>query len=279
MAAPTEATIIAYPGADGAPTNNTDPACGAIDTGSPISDNSLNLIISFPEFSLVEETYFGGRYFKNTASGSLQNARVMNRNGVLVNPIAGQIQFTPSSAADAGKKIFVWGTVGDEISSEYVTLPETATTVSSTKTYDAGSVVFYEFVTASFVTAKPASSITVSQSGVVLGLMRGTSANRPGGKDLSVSQLNAFLFLALRSAKNSSLSFADRKTDTADAISAYAQALLYTGADNSLPVQGNVLSGGQYVAVAYKLVLPANFPSTAYGSIQMNANVIGNAVA
>lgn len=279
MAAPTEITIKVYPGVDGAPANNVDPACGAMDESAEILDNAVNEIINFPEFSLTPQTYFGGRYFKNTATGDLINARVMNRNGVLVNPIAGQIQFTPSTASDAGKKIFVWGTVSSVISSEYVTLPDTATTISTTKTYDSGSVVFYEFVSASLVTAKPVSVITVSQSGVVLGVMRGTSANKPGGKDLSVSQLNAFLTLALCTTKGASLSFADRKNDTVDAITAYAQALLYTGVDNTLPVQGNVLSGDESVAVAYKLILPASFPSTAFGGIQMNANLLGNAVA
>ena len=279
MAAPTEVTIKVWPGVEGAPANDVDPACGAMDDGNDILDNAVNRIINFPEFSLTPQTYYGGRYFENTATGDLINARVMNRNGVLKNPLSGQIQFTPSSADDAGKKIFVWGTVSGLIAFEHVTLPVTATTVSTTKSYDADSVVFYEFVSESLVTTKPVSIITVSQSGVVLGLMRGTSANKLGGKDLSVSQLNAFLFLALRTSKGASLTFPTRKTDTSDAITAYAQALLYTGVDNTIPVQGNTLDGGEYVAVAYKLVLPASFPSTAYGSIQMNANLLGNAVA
>ena len=275
MAAPGHSDIIAEEGSDGAPANNTDPACGT-KTTTAIADNALNKIINTPPFDATDITYYGGFYYRNTATGDLQNARVANLCACKQPPIVGTITFTFVNGNDDGNKIFVCGYVSGNIVTEYVTCPDAAGSVSTVNTYD-NDHIFLEFVNSSDQTAQPAGPITVSQSGVTMGMFRGTQGNN--GKDLAIRQLYSFVDIAVRSAKDSSLSFTNRLTNTGDGISAYGQGLRWDGLDEAIAVPSNTLDGGEYVGIAVRLTLIGNLPTPAYGRLQHGIVLVGNAVA
>lgn len=278
MAAPGHETIVYLKGDDGAPANNDDPACGTI-TATVLADLDLNEIINFPPADVTDESYYGGFYIKNTSTGNLINARVFSRTACFVNPIAGQISIGVDRADDAGKKVFIWGKVGGLVDYEYLELPASGV-VTSAKSYDAETVKFYETVNASNLHVFPVGVLTISQSGVVLGVIRGTGAN-PSGIDLSVCQLNTFVQLALLDTKGGTLTFTDRKTGTPSVgtLSAFSIANRWTGVDNALAVPGNELNADEEIAVGVLCEMPADFPSTHYGSIILAPNIIGSAVA
>lgn len=277
MPAPEPDDIAFVPGEHyPAPANNTDPQVGTKSTTDILVDLEMNAVINFPPAGTDDEAYYGGFYIENLATGHVQNARVFSRTACFVNPIAGQITIGVDRADDAGKFVFIWGKVGGTIQTEYVELPSSGT-VTSTKTWDAESVKFYEVVNAAKVHVFPVGVLTISQSGVVLSVIRGTGVNPPG-QDLAVSQAIAFIKLALATAKDTDIELDDRKTPPSSGISAFAEANRWTGQDNSLAVPGNELLGGESVCVIVEAEMPAYFPSTHYGGFQLAVNLIGSAV-
>lgn len=275
MAAPGHSDIIAEEGSDGAPANNTDPACGT-KTTTAISDNALNKIINAPPFDATDITYYGGFYYRNTATGDLLNARVANLCACKQPPISGALTFTFVNGNDDGNKIFVCGYVSGNLLTEYVTCPDAAGSVNTQNNYD-NDHIFVEFVNSAEQTAQPAGPITMSQSGITLGVWKGTAGNN--GKDLAVRQMYSFVDIALRSSKNASLSFSNRLTNTADGISSYGQGLRWEGLDEAIAVPTNELSGGDYIGIAVRLNIIGNLPTPAYGRLQHGIVLVGNAVA
>lgn len=275
MAAPGHSDIIAEEGTDGAPANNDDAACGT-KTTTAISDNALDKIINAPPFDATDITYYGGFYYRNTATGDLQNARVANLCACKQPPISGVLTFTFVNGNDEDNKIFVCGYVSGNIVTEYVTCPAAAGSVSTVNSYD-NDHIFVEYVNDAEQSAQPAGPITMSQSGITLGVFRGTQGNN--GKDLAIRQLYSFVDIAVRASKNASLSFADRLTNTVDSISAYGQGLRWEGLDEAIAVPTNSLDGGDYIGIAVRLTLIGNLPTPAYGRLQHGIVLVGNAVA
>lgn len=275
MAAPTHSDIVYYEATDAAPANDTDPIGGAI-TAAVIADNALDKTINTPVFDASAQTYYGVFYIKNNATGNLTNARVFNRCALKDNALSGTITFGFIDGSDSGSKILVVGLVSGVLQTEYVTCPAAAGFVPSVRSYDAGKVFVCEFVNSSNASAIPNSVITVSQSGVTMGVLRGTGGN-PTGKDLAVRQLYNFGTIAVASTKNTTISAADRKT-APGSISAFGQGCKWDGLDESIAVPTNELDTTQYIGIVYKLVIPANLPTPAYGRLQIAVNIVGNAV-
>jgi hypothetical protein len=96
-----------YPGADGTPTNDTDPFGGAITTGGgELNEDTLNgcLLASIALPASGTTSYYGGAYRKLTSTlpSSSANTRVYNRNGAILNTLSGQPRIVSTSPLDAG---------------------------------------------------------------------------------------------------------------------------------------------------------------------------------
>lgn len=276
MAAPGHSDIVAYEGADGAPVNDVDPACGAVTT-TVIADNASDKIFNTPPFDTSDQTYYGGFHYGNISTGNLTNARAYNRCALKVNPIAGILTFGFVNGLDSGSKLFAASLVSGILQTEYVTCRAAAGFVSSVRSYDASAWMFVEFVNSSGLTAVPVGPITVSSTGVTMGVMRGSGSNN--GKDLSVRQLYTFAQMAVRDTKGASLSYPDRRTDTSDTISAYGQGCRWEGLDEAIAIPGNELNTLETIALGCQLIIPANLPTPAYGKLQHGFSLVGNAVA
>lgn len=276
MAAPGHSDIVYYEGTDAAPANDTDPIIGAI-TATVINANDLDKTINTPVFDAAEQTYYGGFYIKNNATGSLENARVFNRCALKGNPIDGTITFGFIDGLDSGSKILVVGLVGTVQMTEWITCPAAAGFVASARSYDAGKVFIAEFANSAEASAIPVSVITVSQSGVTMGVLRGTGGN-PTGKDLAVRQLYNFGHIAVATAKGATISAADRKT-APTTTSAYGQGCRWDGLDEAIAVPTNVLDTTESIGIAYKMIMPANLPTPLYGRLQVAVCIVGNALA
>lgn len=276
MAAPGHSDIVYYEGTDGAPANNDDPIIGAI-TGTAISDDALDKTINTPPFDVTAKTYYGGFYIKNNATGSLTNARIFNRCALKDNPIVGPITFGFIDGLDSGSKINLAGIVGGLLLTETITCPSVAGFLNSARDYDMNGFYFLEFTNSAGVSAVPLSpAITASQSGVTLGVLRGTGGN-PTGKDLAVRQLYNFLELAVATAKGDTISAANRES-APDTTSAYGRGCRWDGLDEAIAVPTNTLGASEFIGVAAKMIIPANFPTPAYGRLQICANIVGNAI-
>jgi len=275
MPAPGHANIIAREGSAGAPANDVDPACGAI-SATVIADNAVDKIINTPPFDTVAQTYYGGFHYINTATGNLINARAYNRCAMKQNPISGTLTFGFVNGLDSGNKIYVASLVSGLLQSEYITCPAAAGFVQGVKVFDPTVWIFVEFVNTNGLTAVPVGPITVSQTGVTIGVMRGTGSN--GSKDLAVRQLYSFVSIATRNTKGLGIAYPNRKTDTADAISAYSRGVRWEGVDESLPIQGNTLNASESVCLGMKVDVPPNLPTPAFGKLQHGVMLVGNAV-
>lgn len=275
MPAPTHTDIVAYEGLDGAPGNNTSPAGGGI-SATVISDNAIDKIINTPPFDVTQQTYYGAFHYKNNSTGNLLNARAYNRCAMKQNPLAGTLTFGFVNGSDSGNKVFIASLVSGVLQTEYITCPAAAGFVNTVKVWDASVWIFVEFTNSAGLTAVPVGPITVSQTGVTIGVLRGTGSNV--GKDLAVRQLYSFSSIAIRSTKGASLSYPNRKTNTADAISAYDRAVRWDGTDESLAIPGNELNTLESIAIGLKLDIPANLPTPAFGKLQHGICLIGSAI-
>jgi len=276
MAAPGHADIVFYEGTNAAPSNNTNPIIGAI-SGTAIGADALDKTINTPPFDVTAQTYYGGFYPKNNATGSVTNARLFNRCALKDNPVAGVITFGFIDGLDSGFKLNLVGLVGGVLLEETITCPAAAGFVNSARTYDLAGFYFVEFVNSAGVTSIPLSpAISVSQSGITLGVLRGTGGN-PTGKDLAVRQLYNFLEIAVATAKGATISAANR-TVAPTTTSAFGRGCRWDGLDESIAVPTNTLATTESIGLACKLIIPANLPTPAYGRLQICINLVGNAI-
>lgn len=281
MAAPDHDTIIAYEGADGAPADDTSPALGAI-TATVITHQQAEACFNTPTFDTIESVFYGGFYYKNTSAGRLTNARLFNRTALKENPIVGPITLGFSGGEDEDKKVFFAGYVSGSLLTEFVVCPGAAGFLNTVRTYDADMPMFVEFVNDAGLTDKPAQrAITLSQTGVTLGVMRGTAAN-PAGKDLAVRQLYTFLQCTVGAAIDTDYALADRKTipDPGDILGGvFAQGCRWEGLDESIPLPGGELGTNKKICVFGELAIPGNLATPAYGKFEIAFNLVGNALA
>lgn len=275
---PTKDDVVARQGSLGNPGNDSDGAVGSI-TSTVITDGAMDKLINAPPFGSEEKVYYGGFHYIQLASGILDNARAYNRCALRRNPFSGTLSIGFANGEDAGNKLFVMGLVSGNVQSEYVTCPDAAGFLPTVKTYDEDSWFFIEFVNSTNNTANPKGPFTInSNSGLTLGMMRGTNSNKPGGKDLSVRQLYSFLELALASAKNTGIELDNRLTPPEEAdVSEFSQGCQWAGVDESVPVPSNVLNQNDSICVIGKMTLPADFATPAYGKLQTPLLLLGSA--
>lgn len=282
MAAPDHTTIVAYEGEHPAPSNNSDQVIGNIDLGAVITHQQAEACFNTPTFDTVESVCYGGFYYKNTSAGRLTNARLFNRCALKPNPVVGPITFGFSGGEDAGKKLYVEGYVSGVKLTELVTCPAAAGFLNTTRTYDDDMPMFVEFVNASGLTDKPLQrAITVSGTGVTLGVMRGVAAN-PLGKDLAVRQLYTFLKCTVGADIDQNYTL-DNRVDPPDTGillgGEFVRGCRWDGLDEAVPLPGGELGAGQKICVFGELRIPGSLNTPAYGRFEVAFDLVGNALA
>lgn len=281
MAAPGHSTIEARAGADGAPSVDTGNAIGDM-TETVITHQQAEACFNTPTFDTIESIFYGGFYYYNSSTGRLTNARLFNRCALKENPIVGPITVGFSGGEDSGKKLYFEGYVGGTKLTELVTCPAAAGFVNTVRTYDAEMPMFVEFVNSAGLTDKPAQrAITLAQTGVTLGVMRGTAAN-PVGKDLAVRQLYTFLKCTVGAVIDTNYTLDDRKTapDPGDIVGGeFVQACRWDGLDESVPLPGGELGTLKKICVFGELAIPGSLNTPAYGKFEIAFDLVGNALA
>lgn len=235
MGAPVDLDIAYYLGADGTPTNDTDPIGGAPDTGTPLDDTDPNLLFDdTPANPLVGDANIVHRniaYRKNEegAGGQAVNGKLFIANGLILNVASGTVSIT-AGAADAGKKVLVVGVSGGVVTTELITLVNgTATGVTS---WDASEIWRAELLASDGVTpTTAAATITVARGATSLGVI-------PAGR----YQATAEYELAVASAKNTNLSAANRLADPTG-ITAFSRAIKIDGNDASIACPTPIADG------------------------------------
>ena len=89
-----------YGGQNGTPTDNTSPIGGDIDLGTPLDDDTDNLLISDPPITSENQVFYGIGNIKNEDTQKLSNARVINRNAMKLNSLVGIAQAVSTNALD-----------------------------------------------------------------------------------------------------------------------------------------------------------------------------------
>lgn len=263
----TDADLKYYLGANGAPTNDTDPIGGAIDTGTPLNEASLDIVIkalSVP--TSANEVYRGIAYRKNEhASSNWAGAKFCNRAGALLNTVSGVASIVSTNPADTGsvrvvgKKSSVWA-------------PETLvaagpTTVYGSTIFDTSSVYRWEY-TVGGVPAVPQGNLTCAIDGVIYAVIYGGAQ----GNVMASAESE----LAVATAKDATISATNRKTDPASGISAFSRAVKWTGSDQSIAVPGNVLEFGKWIGYCIRLTAVANIPQPIGGAVVVDIDLLGN---
>ena len=246
MARPIETDIVIYGGVSGVPSNNTSPIGGTMDATAPLTSTPGADLASI--YRGASDVVFNAIiYFQNncTSPGTLNFARVYNRSGAIVNTVVGSLQYV-STTGDT-TTIKTTGKVSGAWQQDLIVLAGT-TPVTGTKIWDAGTVIRHESLTAGISAVKTRGNITISSSGQILCVMYGTDSN-PTGYDFAVYTCTAEYALALASAKNTTLTAANRLT-TSTGIGSFAPATMWNGADASLGVPGAALGFGEHVGVA-----------------------------
>lgn len=238
MAYPTKDDCKRYPGADGTPANDTDPIIGAIDTGAEMDEETANLYFDgcpTPESGPDADPVYAGGYLRLECAspGSLVSARVCNRAGAKVNTDAGLPSVQSTQASDVGQVRCV-----AMVAAAWA--PQDITATGTTRAYassavDAGTARRWEYLGAT----PPKGNIYCYVGSQLCAIIYG---KLDLGDARGLRQASTEHRLALADAINQTVEAADRTEEPAD-ISAFSQAVLWPGADESIPVPGGVLEG------------------------------------
>lgn len=275
MAAP--AAIAYYPGANGTPTNDTDPIGGAITTGGgELDEDAANLLIDVVSIPLVtdsDETYYGVGYRKNEASGNLETAMVDNRTAMIGNSSQAVASVQSTSASDTGD-VKLTGLVSTAWAQESITATGTTSATGST-TWDASGLWRAEYLVGG-ASATPVGDITITVDGQIVAVIygdRSLPATYRGN-----NQASREWTVALASAKDATLSAANRKA-APTGISSFVQGARWTGLDQSLACPGTDLDGGEYIGFVILLTVKAGIPAPVSGYVTPDVGIRGSAVA
>lgn len=280
MAAPTKDDILKYPGANGTPDNDTDPYGGDIDTGSPLDDASVDILLSNAPQNPTDTFYHQLLYFKNTADGNILNARIFNRNAAKFNSSGGSTQYISTSSSDAGLVIKTVGLISGIYDYEYVTLLN-LTPAAGSKTWDAGSIIRHEVLTSDLSFTYPQGNITGSVASQIITVIHGLN-DTPGDSTLACFMTSAEYTFALASAVDTAIPVASpniRLQPPASGVGSFSHGTFWIGDDQSLPVPGNVLSGGSYIGVVGKYRSYAGSPLPVINITRFHPVITGNPVA
>lgn len=263
----TDADLKYYLGANGAPTNDTDPIGGAIDTGTPLNEANLDIVIkalSVP--TTANEVYRGIAYRKNEhASSNWANAKFCNRAGALLNSVSGVASVVSTNPADTG----VVKVVGKEST---VWAPESLTaggltTVYGSTVFDALSVYRWEYSVGGVPTV-PQGNVSCAIDGNLVAVIFGGAY----GNVMASAEAE----LAVATAKDATISATNRKSDPSSGITSFSRAVRWTGNDQSIAVPGNILEFGKWIGFCIRLTAVANIPQPIGGAVVVDIDLIGN---
>lgn len=257
MAAPVRADIKYYRGENSAPINNSDPIGGAIYTTTELDqDTSSNLWANVSISSDSDLIYYSIHYraAKNETSGSLQNARIYNRAGAILNTGSGIATITSTSGTE-DIDIRVTGKVSGAWTSETISISGT-TPALGVQTWDTGTVVRWEAVSGT-----PQGNLSCSIASELVGVMYGTNDDPVDGDDTSISSymISAETTWALADAINTTVESTNRITEPDD-IGTFSEATYWTGEDGSINIPGGALEIDDYIGVVGKLTLLEDVP-------------------
>jgi len=274
MAAPVDADLKYYPGANSTnPGNDTTDIGGAISTGGGALDPTDNDLLIGPmsiPTSGGDLIYYGVAYRKNEATGSMDNARLYNRAGAIVNAGSGTAQVVSTSSSDTGT-IKITGKVSGVWTQESLTLTGT-TPVAGATSWDISTVYRWEHLS-SGTPAVPTGSITCSINGAVCGVIY---AHNSGTNQNGVKMASAEVTLAAATAQDATITSTDRLTVPSSGISAFSAATKWTGADTSLSVPGTDIAGSSYIGYCIKITAKESIPAPVSGVLQTAITLLGN---
>lgn len=269
MAAPTPETIIRYAGSNdnGTPTieDTGVPIGGAINTAVPISSGAVDAVIGFTQITDVDDEFFGIVYFKNTQTGAgrVNSARICNRAAAKLNGSAGTATVV-STANDTGV-IRITGKVSGVWDQEDLTLTGTTPAISE-KTWDADSVIRWEYLVAGVLTVPTGHLTCMVASELVAVVYGGSDGNTGATREIEI---------ALADAIDTTLESDDRTT-APDDIGSFNTASFWNGEDESIVVPGNELENGHYVGVCIKKIQYGGSPAAVNGVTPWDLALVGN---
>lgn len=274
MAAPTRANIHYYKGANAAPTNDTDPIGGAIDTAAQLNPATPSNLWANITIGTSDVDYYSVHYrqAKNSSSGSLESARFYNRAGARLNTSAGTATIVSTSSSE-NIQIKIVGKVGGNWDSETLTISGTTPAIGS-KTWDNGQVWRWEAVSGT-----PAGNLTCSVNSYVCCVMYGSLDNPSDGDPESIAcyMCSAETTWALATATDATVSASNRLT-APGSISSFSAATLWSGADSSIAVPGGDLDIDEYIGIVGKLTIKANIPQP-LRPFQVMPTIIGDSTS
>lgn len=274
MAAPTYSDIEFYLGTNGVPADDSSAYGGAIST-NVAGEDLANAILSTIVNSSTDVTYYTAFHISNEASGDIENARVYNRAGMKSNTSSGSCQVVSTDPSET-RKVRIVGKVSGVWDSDTITLTGT-TPVFGIKTFDANSIIRAEVLTSGGAATKPTGRITVSCDSQTLGIIYGTSSDTDT-VIISSRMISAEFDIALATSKNTSVGAANRLT-APTGVSSFSRGTWWAGSDESLPVPGNRLDGGESIGVAVRFTdYEGALPPTA-GEWEILPILLGNPVA
>lgn len=246
MAAPEDADLKYYLGANATPTDDTGDIGGAIDTSPELDEDADDLLIgpaAAEAFGGSNIVHRGVAYRKleEGAGGKFVSLVAFIQDAVSLNAV-GTITYN-CTANDAGKKVR-----GVGYSTTAVAVNHTLTTGDSTTatSFDANECWRHELLASDGLTPTVAvDEIIIKRGATVLGRI-------PPGRYMATAEYE----LALCTAVNTTLSAADRLTDPAG-ISAYSRPLKVDSesVNTALTVPGGQFDDGDYIGYVLKRTL------------------------
>lgn len=256
-----------YPGEDGTATDDETACIGAIDTASELDEDASNatLYAEIPQPSSGSEYYYGGAYRKlaEDATDNAENTRAYNRNGAILNALAGTPRVVSTSpldvgvlgnAAGTGLQVRLVAKVSSAWTPQYLNINGTSFSsdvaggvqqVDALWAYrwelclDGNPVTFYGDV-GCFIGMQ------------LVAVIRGTLNPRRGIVGQGNKMATAEVQIAIATAKNSTIACPDGRKVSPTGIGAFDEGVwfagngLWTGSDQSL-----VLPSGPYVPGDY----------------------------
>lgn len=260
MSAPVAGDFSWHPGANGVPTNDTDPTIGAIQTGSTLTPDEDGQIIEAGEADVIggsERTHYGGGYIQldEGNGGSLQSAYLWLANGGLKMPSQGQLVFT-ATANNVDLEIVVTGMVTGEPVTEELTM--IAGAVATDALFDSGSHwAAYTKDGAVIAGSNGTDDIAVSVSGTQVALMR---APRSGYWANGCTKVGSLYRLALASAADETVSGTNRLTlpTASSGLTSFSSGAWVAGSDQRQSI--GTFADQTYRGFVLSRSIPPGFP-------------------
>lgn len=273
MAAPVDADLKYYEGANGTPLDDTGDIGGAIDTGAELDEDADDLLIgpaAAEAFGGSNVVHRGIAYRKleEGAGGKFLSPLVAYiEDGCLLNAASGTISYV-LTANDNGKKM---RTVGISAAAAVNPLTTLATgTTSTAESYDTNECWRHELLASDGVTPTVSvDEIVIKRGSTVLGRI-------PPGRYMATAEYE----LALASSVNATLSAADRLTNPSG-TSAYSRAIKVDSesVDASLTVPGGDFEDGDYVGYVLRRTLRPGLAPPLLGYVAPKVTFEGDASA